>query len=491
MTGHFTAGTVNLDRIDTKRDGVIRPEASAQNVVREPDAVRWLDDNRFVTANEGDYVNGSRGFTIFNRDCSVAWDSGNTLEHIAMRLGHYPERRSGSRGNEPEGIDVGTFGSDRLIFVGSERASLITVWRDNGPGQAPTYLQALPTGTGPEGLLAIPQRNLFVTANEVDNPETGLRSTIVVYQRAPGKASYPTIESADRSGAPITWGALSGLAADPGQAGRLYGVTDSFYAEGQILTIDTSQMPARITAAVTVTRDGKPAENLDLEGIAVRAGGGFWLASEGNPERKEGALSDLLIRVGANGAVEEEIKLPEAIASQAVRFGFEGVTVTGQGESETVWLAIQREWKDDPKAQVKLVSYKPATKSWGVVRYPLDATPAGWMGLSEITAVGNDTLVVIERNNQWSDKAIKRLYAVSIAGVTPAAPGSQQIPVVTKRLVRDVATDLKATNGIVLEKLEGFTIDAAGNAFAVTDNDGVDGVSGETQFLRLGKLSLN
>ena len=33
-----------------------------------------------------------------------------------------------------------------------------------------------------------------------------------------------------------------------------------------------------------------------------------------------------------------------------------------------------------------------------------------------------------------------------------------------------------------LDKLEGFTFDAEGKAFAVTDNDGVDDSSGETLF---------
>ena len=39
-------------------------------VVREPDAVKWLDDDHFVTANEGDMDGGSRGWTIFNKDGS-------------------------------------------------------------------------------------------------------------------------------------------------------------------------------------------------------------------------------------------------------------------------------------------------------------------------------------------------------------------------------------------------------------------------------------
>lgn len=491
VTGHFPAGRVTLDAVDGRRDGTIRPTQRLENLVREPDAVKWLDETRFVTANEGDMVTGSRGFTIFRRDGTVEWDSGNLLEHLAIRLGHYPELRSGNRGNEPEGVEVATFGEDRLIFIGSERASLITVWRDEGPGRAPRFLQALPTGVAPEGLLAIPSRNLFVAAGEGDNPESGLRSSLTIYRRGPGAPAYPTVESAYApDGTPIPWGALSGLASDPRVPGRLFAVTDSFYAEASILTLDATATPARITEARTVTRDGQLARNLDIEGIATRPDGSFWLVSEGNPERREGALPDLLLRVSAAGAIEEEIALPEAIALHALRFGFEGVTVTGDGASETVWIAVQREWRDDPRGRVKILRYQVATREWGVLHYPLDATPAGWMGLSEITATGPDSFVVIERNNQWGDAAIKRLYAFSVAGLTPSAPGAAEVPLVAKRLVRDVVPDLARTGGIVLEKLEGFAVDAAGDAFAVTDNDGVQNVSGETQFLRLGRLPL-
>ena len=63
------------------------------------------------------------------------------------------------------------------------------------------------------------------------------------------------------------------------------------------------------------------------------------------------------------------------------------------------------------------------------------------------------------------------------------------MPVVTKRMLRDLVPDLAATGGTILEKVEGFTVDAAGQAFVVTDNDGVQSVSGETQFLRLGRIT--
>jgi hypothetical protein len=487
---HFPAGAITLDRVDRTRDNIIRPNQRIENVKREPDAVKWLDDTRFVTANEGDYEGGSRGFTIFNRDGRIEFDSGNTLEHLSMRLGHYPERRSGNRGAEPEGVEVGVYDGVRYIFVGLERASLIAVYRDEGPGRAPTFVQALPTGTAPEGMLAIPARGLFVSANEADNPESGLRSSLMIYRLGTGPARYPTIESANGvEGTPIPWGALSGLAADRNIAGRLYAVTDSFYAEPRILTVDATTTPARIVAATTVRRAGRAAENLDLEGIAVRPGGGFWLASEGNPERQGGALPDLLLRVSALGDIEEEIRLPEAIARHAMRFGFEGVTVTGSGESETVWLAVQREWRDDPRGRVKILSYRVATGAWGVYHYPLETPRAGWIGLSEITAISDDTFVVIERDNQWGAQGIKRLYAFSVAGLAPTAPGGTP-PVVTKRLVRDLAEDLAAPAGIPLEKVEGFTIDREGNAFFVTDNDGVDSTSGETLFQALGRLNV-
>ncbi|MDP2355677.1 MAG: esterase-like activity of phytase family protein [Beijerinckiaceae bacterium] len=489
VTSHFSAGTVNLEKIDASRDGVIRPAQKLENVVREPDAVKWLDDERFVTANEGDYRNGSRGFTIFRRDGSVDWDSGNFLEHLAISLGHYPEMRSGTRGNEPEGAEVATFGGERLIFIGSERSSIVTVWRDEGAGRAPTFLQALPAGAGPEGLLAIPARGLFIAASEADNPESGLRSTLTIYRRSAEPPAYPTIRSENGpEGIPLPWGALSGLTADPQAAGRLYAVTDSFYSEAQILTIDATQTPAQIISSMTATRDGKPAADLDLEGVAMRSGGGFWLVSEGNPERKGGALLNRLLAVSASGAIEAEYLLPELIAKHAVRFGFEGVTATGSGSDEVIWMAVQREWKDDPKGLTKIIRFRPSTKEWGVYHYPLGQTSAGWMGLSEITAVSPDEFLVIERNNQWGDLAIKRLYRFSVGGLSAAAPGAETIPVLKKTLFRDVVPDLAQSRGVVLEKLESFAIDRDGNMYAVTDNDGVQGTSGETQFLRLGRF---
>ncbi len=409
VAGHFPAGSVDLDAIDTEDDGIIQGTGSLTAVPREPDAVAWLDTERLVTANEGDYEGGSRGFTIFSTSGDVLYDSGNQLEHLGMAYGHYPEARAGKKGVEPEGAEVGLYGDTPLLFIGTERGNFVAVFEDK-PGAEPAFVQLLPTAVGPEGILAIPARDLFVAASEVDSEEDGLRGSLGIYARTADVPPYPTIVSATdpATGAPIGWGALSGLAADPGDPNTLYGVSDSAYAVSRIYTIDVSEAPARITSYVDLAKDGAQAA-YDLEGIAVRPDGGFWLASEGNPDKDDPLQQrSLLLAVAADGAVEREIPLPDAAYEQAIRFGFEGVATRGEGADEQVVVAVQRAWKDDPKDSAKLALYSPAQDSWSFVRYPLEAPKSergGWVGLSEITYLDGDRFALIERDNQPGDHA--------------------------------------------------------------------------------------
>jgi hypothetical protein len=57
---------------------------------------------------------------------------------------------------------------------------------------------------------------------------------------------------------------------------------------------------------------------------------------------------------------------------------------------------------------------------------------------------------------------------------------------VSKLLVRDLLPDLAAPRGWIQEKVEGVAVALDGNVYIVTDNDGVDENTGETQFIRLG-----
>jgi len=485
IAAHFSAGSVDLAGVDTEEEGAIRFEGTLEDVPREPDAAKWLDAERFVMSNEGDYEGGSRGFTIMSAEGEVLYDSGLAFEYALARIGHYPEARSGNKGVEPEGMEVASFDGETFMFVMSERGSVIGVYRDTGG--VPELVQLLPSGIGPESAVAIPARGLLATANEDDlGADGGPRAHVMIFERQQAPAVYPTIMSAtDAQGRPLGWGALSGLAADPVAPGKLYAVTDSFYnADPQILTIETAVEPALITAAVTVTRDGEPVPYLDLEGIVAMADGSFWLASEG---RADAERPHAILHVDARGAVVEEVRIPDELAEVAIRYGFEGITATGEGETLTLWMAVQREWEDDPEGHVKLVAYTPATGEWGAVRYPLDDVERGWIGLSEITAVG-DTIYIVERDNQIGDDAsVKKLYAVPALELDPAPLGGE-LPVVTKTEVLDFIPELAAFEGVIPDKVEGFAVDVVGNAFAVTDNDGVDDASGETFFLRLGRL---
>lgn len=483
VLNHFSAGSVDLQNIDTQKDKALNFSGS-QTRLREPDTVKWLDNDRFVTANEGDYKGGSRSFTIFHKDGRVLYESGSSFEEQVIMAGHYPDKRSGKKGNEPEGIAIGQYGEDKYIFVLSERASVIGVYLDTG-GE-PEFQQLLPSGIGPESAVAIPARNLLVSANEKDLIEDkGPRAHVMIYSLSASEPAYPQITSQGSNNKPnsplIGWGALSGLAAHPTKEGNLYAVNDSFYAnQPTVFSIDAKQSPAVITRALPVTREGKPAKKLDLEGITSDGKDGFWLASEGKTKKE---IPHAIYHINSLGEIDQTINFPDELLKHERRFGAEGITLIG----DTLWIAIQRPWKDDANNRVKLLAYNLTTATWGAVHYPLDETTQGWVGLSEITYYKN-AVYIIERDNQLGDNAsIKRLYKVNQSELKPVSIGNT-LPLVSKTIVRDFLPDLKSLNGYVQDKIEGFSIDANGNGFAVTDNDGVDDSSGETLFFKVGKM---
>ncbi|NNH32587.1 esterase-like activity of phytase family protein, partial [Rhizobium sp. SEMIA 4085] len=386
------------------------------------------------------------------------------------------------------GLEAATFGGLQYFFALAERASVVGVYKDTGAD--PELSQILPSGVSPEGAVAIPSRNLFATANEVDLGEDGgPRSHVMIYELAEGEKAYPQIVEAEKDGNPVGFAALSGLAAVPEKPGKLFAVSDSVLGmQPTIYTIDATQKPAVITETLMIKRDGAAAQKLDIEGIAVDEKGWFWLASEGNSEK---LLPHALYHVNPKGEIKAEVALPKELTANEIRYGFEGVTIIGSGDDATLWMAIQREWKDDEKGFVKLVSYNLKSKEWGAVRYPLDKSENGWVGLSEISAHG-DSVYIIERDNLVGDAAkLKKLYKVAIADLKPAKLGGE-LPAVEKTEAYDFVNELKtATNGYVLDKIEGFTFDAGGKAYAVTDNDGVSDSSGETLFFPVNLVGTN
>lgn len=482
IMNHFSAGAVDLENIDaTDERGALIFSESQKGRLREPDAVAWIDDNHFATANEGDYNGGSRGWTIFNKNGSVVYESGTSFEHAIVQIGHYPDKRSDSKGVEPESVTAATFAGTPMIFVGAERASVVGVY-DATDIANPTLKQLLPSGVGPEGYVTIPERNLLVSANEADLIEDGgARAHVMIYEYQDAPATYPHLTSAGADEL-IGWGAISGMVAD--KDGVIWAVNDSFYGfQPSIFKIDTNKTPAQIVDVIRIERVSGPAQKLDLEGITLDGEGGFYVASEGRTER---LIPHAIYHVNADGKIQNlkgEIGIPPELAAVEKRFGFEGITKVG----DMLWMAVQREWKDDPKNHVKLVAYNLETKEWGAVHYPKAEPAKGWVGLSEIVA-HEDFVYVVERDNQHDFRAVtKKIYRIPLAEMVPA-PLGEKLPVVSKELVRDLLPDLTSTGGYVLDKVEGLAITEAGDAFVSTDNDGVDDHSGETMFFSIGNV---
>lgn len=514
IAGDFSAGAVDLTGVDATEDGVIALVEDVANVPREPDAVAWVALNGayvLATANEGDLDGGSRGMTVFRADGTVIFDSGASFEEQAVGHGHYPEDRSENKGTEPEAVEYGSFGGTGYLFLGSERGSFISVYTVDEAG-APTFLQLLPAPLGPEGLLAIPSRNLLLASGENDDPSFGVRSTVMIYELQDAEPGYPQIRSDVVDGMPIGWSALSGMAALDDE--ELLAVWDSYYSESRIFTIDVSQTPALISGAVAVHGGSG---DLDPEGITTAPDGTYWIASEGNAS---GDRPNRLLQTDAQGNVLNEVGLPERIEncraqSQYTRTlgsGFEGLTAVEGPIPGTkrrskpgdyyLLVAQQRGWSystrgcrwidDDPfnlspdePLATRLWAYDVRRGTWAHFYYMLEPVPpeASWVGLSEITRV-EDGFILIERDNRTGDFGqIKRLVYFSDRALKDG--------IVTRleKKVYDLLPDLNSTNGWISDKPEGVAVTPSGDVYVVTDNDGVEDWSGETWFLRLGHVS--
>jgi hypothetical protein len=495
---HFPAGSVTLTDVDATEEE-LGPQGNGLIALddtitkrREPDAVAWIDRDTFATANEGDYEDedgegGSRGFTLFNERGWVEYESGASFEHEIVRAGHFPQGRAEDKGNEPEGLEVGTFGRRKLLFVGSERANVVGVY-DVG-GRRPEFQHVLATGIGPEGLKAIEKRDLLAVSSETDLAADDLfiRSLVTLYEYDDGSPSYPDIVSEDEGGLPIPWVALSGLAGDPRDPDTMWAVSDSFLAQAYIYRVDVDERPAEIEERIAVG-----GFDFDIEGIAARPEGGFWLASEGRTNVGS-SRPNLLVRTDASGAVLDTVPLPDSLVAGATSSGFEGVAVTGSAArgDETVYAVIQREWADDvPRGFVKIARYDVAGEEWTFARYPLDPVESptgGFVGLSEVTLLPDKRHVaIVERDDRIAlDARIKRVYAVDLRDVD-WRPHGQTLDTVSKTLLRDVLDDLDERSISVPDKLEGLGITSRGEIFLATDNDGVDENFGESLFFSLG-----
>ncbi|KAL7560616.1 hypothetical protein ACA910_000068 [Epithemia clementina (nom. ined.)] len=511
----FSAGSQDLPNIDIFEEDIISQCDALTDVVREPDGVAWVDNNHFFTADEGDWNGGSRSISLFDKYGNLIGSSGSVFDHIAAAYGHYPEGRSEAKGNEPETVYVDTFGGKKYLITLSERSSLILVSEldhDNNPW----FIQALPGGVAPEGVVTIPQRGLIIVASENDDRGGNMRASLSIYKYMKGKPAYPKIISAtttceeNGSAIPIPFGALSGLAVDPDCSSVLYSIEDSFYKSNRFFKIDTSQKPAVLYEAKRFMDTGNVLKdfaeacecfdenpvnddysvNLDPEGISVFKNGVILVASEGDTS-EESRKPSFVMGLSPDGEIVDVWTLPEEWNAKAKRWGFEGIAIDpGQ---EMVVVAGQVAWGpcdgsaspnsspdgctgDDPGPALHIFM----NGVWsGYVYYPLDEPSSqngGWVGIGDLSPLGNMQFAVLERDNQGGlDASIKKVYMVDLNGWYDGK-------IVEKILWKDLMYDLAAANGAIPEKTEGLACVHNG-CWVNNDNDGVDDNSGENQLI--------
>ncbi len=259
--------------------------------------------------------------------------------------------------------------------------------------------------------------------------------------------------------------------------------------------------PARVVTGCSVLGYGSPADRAQA-----------WLASEGNASD---SIQNRLIHVDPRGHVLAEIALPPAIlacraatsgavARRTLGSGFEGITVIpGPGQRYRLAVAQQRGWNyttpecealDDDGGGVNALGepnftriwiYDPSVKTWSFVSWELaPLSPlAAWTGLSEITMLQDGGLLLVERDNLTGNFAgLKTLVRI------PPGADADGVIGASEKSTYDLLPHLRATRGWITDKVEGVAVTQGGRIFVSTDNDGVDGWSGETWFFSPGRL---
>ncbi len=453
------------------------------------------DGTTIYTMDEGEMnYTGGRGVSAFGVDGAFVWDDAGQLERLAVAFSHYPEGRSENKGIEMEGGTVAAFGRQAFGFFLCERGSFCAIY-DVTRADRPRFVQLLPTGISPEGVVAIPQRNLVVTADEVSGTLTIIEAIDEPYEP---DEDQPVLFSLRDS-----WAAISGLTAAP-WGGMLFAVPDNAMPT-QIYAIRTGDEYAPVRVLLDVTVDGEQAR-YDGEGIALdtsilgrgRFIRGFWLCSEGNGRSQP----NLLVQTDFRGRVLREIQLPNSIDAGAdpslpgtaqgpaggmrIRSnGFEGVCLSNDGRY--VYAAIQRDFTNefptgDRYARIarydlqQLRGPNPPVSGircggdWEFFYVRLDSNDGdNWAGLSELTMLEDGDMLIIERDKGIGlGSQLKKVYRISIDGLTPDADGVPDASdTVTKTEVRDVLADF-----FPYEKIEGLAVDRRGDLWVGLDNDG-------------------
>lgn len=248
-------------------------------------------------------------------------------------------------------------------------------------------------------------------------------------------------------------------------------------------------------------------DGIDSEGLAIAPDGTFWISDEYGPH---------LLHVDANGRTLERINpfgsgtggrtLPLVFARRRANRGMEGLTITPSGKT---LVGIMQFPLFNPSSAaisgsvvVRLLAYDIA--SGNSKQYVVLMERATLQAYSEITAITDNTFLILERDGEYATEAnkatvFKKLFKIDISNATDisdpangaggklyggktveelknaATLTANGIKPVTKSLVLDLIADLPAA--YPHDKAEGVAI-ISPNLIAVANDDdfGVTGV---------------
>lgn len=284
------------------------------------------------------------------------------------------------------------------------------------------------------------------------------------------------IDEIERGDGPA-WGTLSGLTAHPTNPERLYAVTDKNSPPVRILEIDVSGPAPRVVHQLPVA--APETGSIDPEAIVTASEGGFWVASEG---RAGEGSPNVLLEVDATGHVRRSIYAPESISGRVRKKGIEGIAIDNGPTATHLYVAFQAPLTGDPDGVTRIAAVDLADGQWTFFYYPLEATASGeFTGLSDLVHLGDRRFAAIERDGKSGRKAIKWITTFDIGSSIGASPDDAPA-LLTKQLALDLVPVFTEVGRKLEAEIEGLTVAADGQVYAVTDNDN----ERPTLLLRLG-----
>jgi len=272
-------------------------------------------------------------------------------------------------------------------------------------------------------------------------------------------------------------GGLSGLSFDAA-CGLFYAVSDDRGDIGAprvyVLALEGDDYRPRSVEVISLRdRDGEPFDRgvIDAEAVELAPDGTLWISTEGITHRK---IPPRILGFRLDGTLIDELEVPSHFVQgegSGVRsnHGFEGMSLTPDG-SKIISAVESALTQDGPIANLDVgtvsriavfdvssrqVIAERAYQVEPVPDQPVPETAYRSIGISEITALGDNRILVMERSYSAGVGNRVRLYLADLStgdDVTGVEALPDDVVPVTKQLVVDLA-DL----GVDPDNLEGMT----------------------------------